>query len=73
MNFSVIEQQTMKNGAFAVVQPIPTFNDLHQAMSRYHTALASAHISEACARISVSVMGDNGAIFATETAEFEEE
>lgn len=73
MNYSVIEQQTYTDGGFAVVQPIPTFDDYHQAMSRYHSALASAHLSEACSSISVTVMGSNGNVYASEVAVFHED
>lgn len=72
MNYSVLEQQTMKDGSFAVVQPIPVFNDYHQAMSRYHSALESAHLSTACSMISVSMIADDGHVYASEVAAFHE-
>lgn len=43
--YFVLEIQKSLEGAGTIVAPIPTFNNLAEAESRWHTALAAAAIS----------------------------
>ena len=45
MKYIVIEIQKFENGTISVA-PVSTYDDFYEALSRYHTILAAAAISE---------------------------